>query len=40
MNLDAEVREYKGSPNADGKVYAEDFISTGWINSHKRNIIA
>ena len=40
MNLNAEVREYKGSPKADGKVYAEDFISTGWINSHERSIIA
>lgn len=40
VDLNAEVKEYKDSPKADGKVYAEDFISTGWINSHKRSIIA
>lgn len=40
INLNAEVREYKGSPKTDGKVYAEDFISTGWINYHKRDILA
>jgi hypothetical protein len=40
INLNAEVREYKGSPKTDGKVYAADFISTGWINYHKRDILA
>lgn len=40
IDLNAEVREYKGSPKTDGKVYAEDFISTGWINSHERYILA
>lgn len=39
IDLKATTKGY-GDYRPDGKVYAEDFISTRWINSHKRNIVA